>query len=106
RNGPLTDAIIYLQAGVDCDSYADKEFQWFVELHPEIMNKLGPSPSDRKRRHKKFSGRSVQILPANDGNLRQKEAQLIIATEIDGYKRTAAKAVQEIRGRQKSFGNK
>lgn len=106
RNGPLTDAIIYLQAGVDCDSYADKEFQWFVELHPEISNKLGPSPSDRKRRHKKFSGRSVQILPANDGNLRQKEAQLIIATEIDGYKRTAAKAVQEIRGRQKSFGNK
>lgn len=105
RNGPLTDVIIYLQAGVDCDSYADKEFASFIELHPEIQNKLGTRPTDRKRRHKKFSGRSVQILPANDGNLRQKEAPLIIATEIDGYKKTAPKAVMEIRGRQKSFGN-
>lgn len=104
RNGPLTDTIIYLQAGADCDSYADKEFTAFIELHPEIETKLGKSSSDRKRRHKKFAGRSVQILPANDNNLRQKEAPLIIATEIDGM-RTARKIINEIRGRQKAFGN-
>ena len=104
RHGPLTDTIIYLQAGSDVDSYADKEFADLINLHPEISGALGQHPSDRKRKFKRIKGRAIQILPANDGNLRQREAPFIIATEIDGYKRVAAKAVQEIRGRLKSFG--
>lgn len=104
RHGPLTDTIVYLQAGSDVDSYADKEFADLIGLHPEIGSALGTHPSDRKRKFKRIKGRAIQILPANDGNLRQREAPFIIASEIDGYKRVAAKAVQEIRGRLKSFG--
>jgi phage terminase large subunit GpA-like protein len=104
RNGPLTDTIIYLQPGPSVDSYADKEFSDLIELHPDIQRGLGPRPSDRKNKSKRIKGRVVQVLPANDGNLRQREAPFIIATEVDGYGRIAGKAVQEIKGRLKSFG--
>lgn len=108
RNGPLTETIIYLQADTDVDSYADKEFRDFfdAELHPEIAARIGSKPSDNKREFKRVAGKPVQLLPANDNNLRQKEAPFIIATEIDGWRKSVrSKAVQEIRGRQKSFGN-
>lgn len=108
RNGPLTDTIIYLQADTDVDSYADKEFKDFfdADLHSEIAAQIGPKPSDNKRELKRVAGKTVQLLPANDNNLRQKEAPFIIATEIDGWRKSVrSKAVQEIRGRQKSFGN-
>lgn len=109
RNGPLTDAIVYLQAKGDVDSYADKEFNDLIELHAEIRAKIPGWPKqspDNKRNLKRIGGRIIQLLPANDGNLRQKEAALIVATEIDGWRKTVRnKAIQEIRGRQKAFGN-
>lgn len=86
RNGPLTDVIIYLQASSDCDSYADKEFRDFFDLHDEIKAKIGPKPEDNKRKFKRVSDRAIQLLPANMGNIRQKEATFIWASEIDGYR--------------------
>jgi phage terminase large subunit GpA-like protein len=88
RNGPLTDCIIYLQADSDIASYADKEFNDFFDLHPEIMARLGPRPTDRKREFKRVSGRTIQLLPANPGNVRQKEATFIWASELDGYRKS------------------
>jgi len=88
RVGPAVDAIVYLQADGDVDSYADKEFADFFSerLHPEIAAKVGKRPQDNKREFKYVAGRSVQLLPANEGNVRQKEATYIWASEIDGYR--------------------
>lgn len=86
RQGPQVDTIIYLQADSDVDSYADKEFRDFFELHDEIKRQVGTGPSDNKRELKKVAGRTIQLLPANENNIRQKEASFIIATEVDGYR--------------------
>lgn len=106
RNGPLTDTIIYLPAKGDVDSYADKEFADFFTLHPEISAKLGKRATDNKREFKRVAGRAIQLFPANPGTVRQKQAPLIMATEIDGFRkgiRSAFRALAEIRGR--AYGN-
>jgi phage terminase large subunit GpA-like protein len=106
RNGPLTDTIIYLPAKGDVDSYADKEFADFFSLHPEIAVKVGRLPKDNKRMFKRVAGKSIQLFPANPGNVRQKQAPLIMATEVDGYRatlRAAFRNLAEVRGR--AYGN-
>ena len=106
RNGPLTDTIIYLPAKSDVDSYADKEFADFFNLHPEISAQLGRLPKDNKRMFKRVAGRAIQLFPANPGTVRQKQAPLILATEVDGFRptlRAAFKQLAEVRGR--AYGN-
>lgn len=106
RHGPLTDTIIYLPGKSDVDSYADKEFADFFTLHPEIEAKLGRRATDNKREFKRVSGRAIQLFPANSNTVRQKQAPLIMATEIDGYRkalRSAMKDLIALRGR--SYGN-
>lgn len=106
RNGPLTDTIIYLPAKSDVDSYADKEFADFFNLHPEIAAKLGERPTDNKRMFKRVAGRAIQLFPANPGTVRQKQAPLIMATEVDGFRpslRSAFRQLAEVRGR--AYGN-
>lgn len=106
RNGPLTDTIIYLPAKSDVDSYADKEFADFFNLHPEISQKLGRLPKDNKRMFKRVAGRAIQLFPANTGTVRQRQAPLIMATEIDGFRttlRSSFKQLAEVRGR--AYGN-
>lgn len=108
RNGPLTDAISFLPSGADIDSYADKEFADFFseELHPEIFARLGPKSSDRKRKLKRVDGRVIQLLPANESNVRQKQAPFIHATEIDGYRPKLRAAMKDlIRIRMRAYGN-
>ncbi|QTH19650.1 phage terminase large subunit family protein [Rhizorhabdus wittichii] len=108
RNGPLTDAISFLPAGGDIDSYADKEFADFFSerLHPEIFAKLGPRSTDRKRKFKRVDGRAIQLLAANDGNVRQKQAPFIHATEIDGYRDKLRAAMKDlIHVRMRAYGN-
>jgi phage terminase large subunit GpA-like protein len=106
RHGPLTDTILYLPGKTDVDSYADKEFAEFFTLHPEIAAKLGTRTTDNKRNFKRVAGRAIQLFPANPGTVRQKQAPLIMATEVDGYRkviRAAMKSLIAIRGR--AFGN-
>jgi phage terminase large subunit GpA-like protein len=106
RNGPLTDTIIYLPAAEDVNSYADKEFADFFNLHPEIMEKLGKRPTDNKRKFKRVAGRAIQLFPANPGTVRQKQAPLIMATEVDGFRpklRAAFRGLARVRGR--AFGS-
>lgn len=104
--GPVPDTIIYMKAGSDLDSYGAKEFSDIFTLHYEDIGRhVAPGATNNKIKAKKIKGRLVQLLPANDANLRQREAALIVATEIDGWvPKVAIKAIQEIRGRQKSFG--
>lgn len=106
RNGPLTDTIIYLPAAEDVNSYADKEFADFFHLHPEIAEKVGKRPTDNKRRFKRVAGRAIQLFPANPGTVRQKQAPLIMATEVDGFRpklRAAFRDLARVRGR--AFGS-
>lgn len=106
RNGPLTDTIIFLPAADDIDSYADKEFADFFNLHTEISEKIGKRPTDNKRKFKRVAGRAIQLLAANPGNVRQKQAPLIMATEVDGYRpklRAAFRTLARTRGR--AFGS-
>lgn len=108
RNGPLTDSIIFLPGKTDIDSYADKEFADFFseKLHPEIFAKLGPSSTDRKRMFKRVDGRAIQLLPANDSTVRQKQAPFIWATEIDGYRAKLRAAMKDlIHVRMRAYGN-
>jgi hypothetical protein len=105
RNGPLTDTIIYLPAAEDVNSYADKEFADFFTLHPEIAEKVGKRPTDNKRKFKRVAGRAIQLFPANPGTVRQKQAPLIMATEVDGFRpklRAAFRGLARVRGR--AFG--
>lgn len=106
RHGPLTDTILYLPGKTDVDSYADKEFADFFTLHPEIASRLGTRSTDNKRNFKRVDGRAIQLFPANPGTVRQKQAPLIMATEIDGYRpalRSAMKDLIAVRGR--AYGN-
>lgn len=106
RNGPLTDTIIYMPAGEDVESYADKEFADFFTLHPEIESKLGTRPTDNKRKFKRVKGRAIQLFPANLGNVRQKQAPLIMATEVDGFRKTVRSAFRNLaRTRGRAYGN-
>ena len=106
RHGPVVDTIVYLPPGDSPERYADKEFRDFFDLHPEIRSKLGKTASDNAKRSKRVSGKLVRVMAMADRALRQLEAPLIIATEIDSLPRAVAtKVIQEIRGRQKSFGN-
>jgi phage terminase large subunit GpA-like protein len=55
---------------------------------------------------KRVAGRAIQLFPANPGTVRQKQAPLIMATEIDGFRpslRAAFKQLAEVRGR--AYGN-
>lgn len=102
RHGPLTDTIMYLPGKTDVDSYADKEFADFFTLHPEIQQRLGARSTDNKRNFKRVDGRAIQLFPANPSTVRQKQAPLIMATEIDGYRpalRSAMKDLIAVRGR-------
>lgn len=102
--GPLTDTIIYLQSG-GVDDYADQEFADLFDLHPEDIGRhLHPERRFNKKRMKVCKGKSIRLFAANDVNLRQKQAPLIIATEVDGMKTVARKVIKEIRGRQKAYG--
>lgn len=106
RHGPLTDTIIYLPGKTDVDSYADKEFADFFTLHPEIGAKLGSRTTDNKRNFKRIDGRALQLFSANPGTVRQKQAPLIMATEIDGYRKALRGSMPElIRIRGRAFGN-
>lgn len=107
-NGPHVDIIVYLPGKTDIDSYAHKEFSDFFsrELHPEIWLKLSKVSKDNSLTLKKVMGRTIQLFAANPGNLRQRQAPLIIATEIDGYRtsvRSAFRQLAEVRGR--AFGS-
>jgi phage terminase large subunit GpA-like protein len=101
--GPLTDTIIYLPPGI-VDDYADQEFADLFRLHPDDIGRgLSKEPRFNKKKFKLFRGKSIRVFAASAGNLKQKQAPLIIATEVDGL-RSARTVFKEIQGRQKSFG--
>lgn len=105
KHGPLTNTDIYYPPGL-IDDYAAAEFADLFDLHIEDIGRfLDPRPKFNKLRLKVCKGKRIRLVAANAANFRQKEAAFIIVTEIDGLPpKLASKAINEIRGRQKSFG--
>lgn len=110
KYGPLTDVIVYLQALDDVRAYANKEFRDLWELNPEISTKIHGYPKesvDNSKTYKRVDGRSIQLFPANEGNVRQKEAAYIMATEIDGYRESVRDGFKDNIGtRMQASGNR
>lgn len=102
RFGPMTDVLWFLPGESDVETYADKDFATYFELHPEVAAKIGKGKSDNKRRLKRVKGRFVQVLPANGNTVRGKQAPFIVADEIDGFRKTLRNNMKQqldIRGR-------
>lgn len=105
RFGPHTDAILYLPGDTDVENYADKDFATYFELHPEIAAKIGAKPSDNKRTTKRIDGKFINLLPANDRTIRGRQAPLIGADEIDGWRpKLRSNFLQQMRIRGRAYG--
>lgn len=103
--GPKTDAIVFMPADTDVDNYVDKDFQTYLELHPDVAAKISRKPSENKRTTKRIGGMFVNFLPANPGTVRGRQAPFIWGNEIDGWRpKLRSNFAQQMRIRGRAYG--
>ena len=73
--GPAVDVLWYLP-GALVDTYVDTTVTPFFDLHADIAAKLGPRPTDRKRKFKRVAGKVIEYLAANAANVRRKQGSI------------------------------
>lgn len=103
KYGPMPDMLIYLGSDSEVDSYCDKGFRYLFEDHPDIKAKVGTGRSDDKLKAKKVSGRSVEVLQANNKTVTGRQAAWMRVDELDTFPKALCSNFLEqtrIRGRQ------
>jgi phage terminase large subunit GpA-like protein len=103
--GPSYNVIWYMQTKDDLADYVDERFDWMLENHPEVAEKIDPNDS-RNGRFRKQIGESLLLMrPATLRTTRGKAAPIIIVDEMDAYDKRVRNAIRGlIRNRQREFG--
>ena len=102
RFGPMGDILWYLGGPDEVKNYADKQFKFLFEDHPEVAAKIGEGKSDDNLKSKRIAGRTFDILAASPKTITNRQALFIMADEIDTFTKAMAMSFLEqtrIRGR-------
>ncbi len=102
--GPVTDVLWYVPPAL-VDDYIDTTVTPLFDLHPDVAAKVGRGKSDNKRNLKRFAGKFLLWLAAQQAKFVGKQAPLIVVDEIDILpKKLRSNIRQQISFRQRAFG--
>lgn len=104
-HGPSYNVLWYMHARDDLSDYVDERFEWMLENHPEVDEKINWS-DPRNGRFRKEIGTSLLLMKAaTRGTTRSKAAPIIVADELDAYAKNVRSGMDTlINNRQREFG--
>lgn len=103
--GPSFNVLWYMQTQDDLADYVDERFDWMLENHEEVADKIDPRDPKNGRFRKMIGDALLLMRPATPRTTRGKAAPLIGADEIDAYVKRVRNAIRTlIKNRQREFG--
>lgn len=75
----------YMQTDEGVEAYVKSRINPMIEMHTDMMSRIGRRAEDNAQHFKRFAGMWVQFLSATYSNLISKSAPVIIADEWDAY---------------------
>jgi phage terminase large subunit GpA-like protein len=103
--GPSFNVLWYMQTQDDLADYVDERFDWMLENHEEVADKIDPRDPKNGRFRKMIGDALLLMRPATVGTTRGKAAPLVGADEIDAYAKRIRNAILTlVRNRQREFG--
>lgn len=105
RYGPSYNVLWYMHSQQDLSDYVDERFEWMLQNHKEVDDKIHWG-DPRNGRFRKQIGTSLLLMKAaTPGTTRGKAAPIIIADELDAYEKRVRSAMDTlINNRQREFG--
>jgi phage terminase large subunit GpA-like protein len=103
--GPSYNVLWYMQSQDDLADYVDERFEWMLENHDAVAEKIDWLEPKNGRFRKMIGDALLLMRPATPGTTRGKAAPIIIADEIDAYQKRIRNGILTlIRNRQREFG--
>ncbi len=104
--GPPTDFLHYMGSDSEVSTYTTQQWPWLFET-PEVIGKIGAGRSDNNLSKKVVWSRTLEVLPANNKTITQRQAAYIFGDELDVYSpRLCASFLQQTRIRGRVLGNR